>query len=162
MASASLLLTRGFVSLSLTTHTHTLSHLPSNCALYTNNDCTKLHIIARFGVHRPRSARPVKVRAMSASFGSRLEETVKKTIGENPVVVYSKTWCSWVPICSISVIVHFFGLSDVISVICGVWCCILLYFLVVERFGEGFLSTHPFNFGSWGIILCYFWFIWCN
>ncbi|KAK6143977.1 hypothetical protein DH2020_020797 [Rehmannia glutinosa] len=35
-------------------------------------------------------------RAMcSASFGSRLEETVKKTVGENPVVVYSKTWCSY-------------------------------------------------------------------
>ncbi|KAL3620547.1 Monothiol glutaredoxin-S10 [Castilleja foliolosa] len=31
----------------------------------------------------------------SASFGSRLEETVKKTVGENPVVVYSKTWCSY-------------------------------------------------------------------
>lgn len=32
---------------------------------------------------------------MTASFGSRLEETVKKTITENPVVVYSKTWCSY-------------------------------------------------------------------
>ncbi|PSR89721.1 Glutaredoxin-C5 like [Actinidia chinensis var. chinensis] len=97
MASASLLLTRGFVSLSVntrTTHTHSLSHLPSNCTLYTNTDCTKLHRITKFGVHRPRCA-PVKVRAMSASFGSRLEETVKKTIGENPVVVYSKTWCSY-------------------------------------------------------------------
>ncbi|KAE9463791.1 hypothetical protein C3L33_04292, partial [Rhododendron williamsianum] len=31
---------------------------------------------------------------MTASFGSRLEETVKKTITENPVVVYSKSWCS--------------------------------------------------------------------
>ncbi|KAF3777177.1 Glutaredoxin-C5 [Nymphaea thermarum] len=31
----------------------------------------------------------------SPSFGSRLEETVKKTIEENPVVVYSKTWCSY-------------------------------------------------------------------
>ncbi|KAI3806114.1 hypothetical protein L1987_22006 [Smallanthus sonchifolius] len=30
---------------------------------------------------------------MTASFGSRLEETVKKTITDNPVVVYSKTWC---------------------------------------------------------------------
>ncbi|KAL0461051.1 UNVERIFIED_CONTAM: Glutaredoxin-C5, chloroplastic [Sesamum latifolium] len=38
----------------------------------------------------------VKIRAMcSPSFGSRLEETVKKTVGENPVVVYSKTWCSY-------------------------------------------------------------------
>ncbi|CAA7403293.1 unnamed protein product [Spirodela intermedia] len=31
----------------------------------------------------------------SSSFGSRMEETVKKTIDENPVVVYSKTWCSY-------------------------------------------------------------------
>lgn len=32
---------------------------------------------------------------MSASFGSRLEDSVKKTIFENPVVVYSKSWCSY-------------------------------------------------------------------
>jgi len=31
----------------------------------------------------------------SASFGSRLEDTIKKTVAENPVVVYSKTWCSY-------------------------------------------------------------------
>ncbi|CAA0825738.1 Glutaredoxin-C5- chloroplastic [Striga hermonthica] len=31
----------------------------------------------------------------SASFGSRMEEAVKKTVGENPVVVYSKSWCSY-------------------------------------------------------------------
>lgn len=44
-----------------------------------------------------RNVRPIKIRAMcSSSFGSRLEETVKKTVDENPVVVYSKTWCSWV------------------------------------------------------------------
>ncbi|KAL3850026.1 hypothetical protein ACJIZ3_011908 [Penstemon smallii] len=43
-----------------------------------------------------RNARPVKIEAMcSASFGSRLEDTLKKTVGENPVVVYSKTWCSY-------------------------------------------------------------------
>ncbi|RDX86216.1 Glutaredoxin-C5, chloroplastic, partial [Mucuna pruriens] len=35
------------------------------------------------------------VRATSSSFGSRLEDTVKKTVSENPVVVYSKTWCSY-------------------------------------------------------------------
>ncbi|XP_076905180.1 monothiol glutaredoxin-S10-like [Bidens hawaiensis] len=32
---------------------------------------------------------------MSASFESRLQDTVKKTITDNPVVVYSKTWCSY-------------------------------------------------------------------
>ncbi|KAL3647678.1 hypothetical protein CASFOL_008646 [Castilleja foliolosa] len=29
------------------------------------------------------------------STGSQLEDSVKKAIGENPVVVYSKTWCSY-------------------------------------------------------------------
>ncbi|KAL0726773.1 hypothetical protein Bca4012_022866 [Brassica carinata] len=42
------------------------------------------------------------VRAMSsadssASFGSRMEESVKKTVTDNTVVVYSKSWC---PYCS--------------------------------------------------------------
>ncbi|XP_045831341.1 monothiol glutaredoxin-S10-like [Trifolium pratense] len=31
----------------------------------------------------------------SPSFGSRLEETVKNTLSQNPVVVYSKSWCSY-------------------------------------------------------------------
>ncbi|KAL5711787.1 Monothiol glutaredoxin-S10 [Ranunculus cassubicifolius] len=31
----------------------------------------------------------------SSSFGSRLEETVKNTVTENPVVIYSKSWCSY-------------------------------------------------------------------
>ncbi|KAM7265331.1 hypothetical protein ACFE04_003014 [Oxalis oulophora] len=31
----------------------------------------------------------------SASFGARLEESVKKTVLDNPVVIYSKTWCSY-------------------------------------------------------------------
>ncbi|KAJ8899499.1 hypothetical protein K2173_018473 [Erythroxylum novogranatense] len=41
---------------------------------------------------------PISLRAMSSSsssFGSRLEENIKKTVSENPVVVYSKTWCSY-------------------------------------------------------------------
>ncbi|KAK4418461.1 Monothiol glutaredoxin-S12, chloroplastic [Sesamum alatum] len=45
---------------------------------------------------RRRNVGLVKIRAMSSdSSGSGLEEDVKKTIGENPVVVYSKTWCSY-------------------------------------------------------------------
>ncbi|KAF2307193.1 hypothetical protein GH714_025382 [Hevea brasiliensis] len=32
---------------------------------------------------------------MASSFGSRLEDSVKKTVAGNPVVVYSKTWCSY-------------------------------------------------------------------
>ncbi|CAN8273520.1 unnamed protein product [Cochlearia groenlandica] len=31
----------------------------------------------------------------SSSFGSRMEESVKKTVTDNLVVVYSKTWCSY-------------------------------------------------------------------
>ncbi|KAF5741799.1 monothiol glutaredoxin-S10 [Tripterygium wilfordii] len=43
-----------------------------------------------------RGYRHISVRAMSSSsFGSRLEDSVNKTIAENPVVVYSKTWCSY-------------------------------------------------------------------
>uniref|UniRef100_A0A1J3CY43 Monothiol glutaredoxin-S12, chloroplastic n=1 Tax=Noccaea caerulescens TaxID=107243 RepID=A0A1J3CY43_NOCCA len=46
--------------------------------------------------------RIASVRAMSSSsssspssFGSTLEESVKTTVAENPVVVYSKSWCSY-------------------------------------------------------------------
>ncbi|KAI3409531.1 Glutaredoxin domain-containing protein [Psidium guajava] len=50
-----------------------------------------------------RARRVVSIQAASSgpsssspsSFGSRLEETVRKTLAENPVVVYSKTWCSY-------------------------------------------------------------------
>lgn len=42
---------------------------------------------------RPR--RPLSIQA--TSFGSRLEGGVKRTVTDNPVVIYSKTWCSWVP-----------------------------------------------------------------
>ncbi|KAJ8616820.1 hypothetical protein MRB53_036192 [Persea americana] len=35
------------------------------------------------------------VRSMAASFGSRLEESVRNTVSQNPVVIYSKTWCSY-------------------------------------------------------------------
>ncbi|CAK8538175.1 unnamed protein product [Lathyrus sativus] len=31
----------------------------------------------------------------SSSFGSHLEETIKNTLSQNPVVVYSKSWCSY-------------------------------------------------------------------
>ncbi|XP_076921317.1 monothiol glutaredoxin-S10-like [Bidens hawaiensis] len=43
----------------------------------------------------PTTIRKHTIHAMSASFESRLEDTVKKTITDNPVVVYSKTWCSY-------------------------------------------------------------------
>lgn len=37
----------------------------------------------------------VNIRAMSSSSDSELEDTVKKTINDYPVVVYSKSWCSY-------------------------------------------------------------------
>ncbi|KAK9146288.1 hypothetical protein Sjap_006191 [Stephania japonica] len=51
-----------------------------------------LHSTTHFGNRGPRT---FVVRAMTASFGSRLEENVKKTVSENPVVVFSKSWCSY-------------------------------------------------------------------
>lgn len=47
-----------------------------------------------YSIYGYRRCRPISVQAMASSFGSRLEESVKKTVSENPVVVYSKTWCS--------------------------------------------------------------------
>ncbi|KAK1265833.1 Monothiol glutaredoxin-S10 [Acorus gramineus] len=42
-----------------------------------------------------RDGAPVVVAAASSgSFGSRLEQSVKRTVSENPVVIYSKTWYS--------------------------------------------------------------------
>ncbi|KAL0659949.1 hypothetical protein Bca4012_080534 [Brassica carinata] len=40
------------------------------------------------------SVRAMSPSAASSSFGSRMEESVRKTVTENIVVVYSKTWCS--------------------------------------------------------------------
>ncbi|KAK3122458.1 hypothetical protein QOZ80_8BG0669870 [Eleusine coracana subsp. coracana] len=48
-----------------------------------------------------RRAGAVAVRAASSSssgdssFGSRMEESVKRTVAENPIVIYSKSWCSY-------------------------------------------------------------------
>lgn len=56
--------------------------------LIKNNN--KIPKRARFTAHGPTKVGPITIRAMTASFGSRLEETVKKTIIENPIVVYSR------------------------------------------------------------------------
>ncbi|KAI5680023.1 hypothetical protein M9H77_01250 [Catharanthus roseus] len=96
MAGATPLPTRTFSSfaLSASLQTQPRSHLPisSGNRNYGNKFCRD---ISRFSFHGPRKAGPIKIRAMSASFGSRLEESVKKTVTDNPVVVYSKTWCSY-------------------------------------------------------------------
>ncbi|KAK1397930.1 Glutaredoxin-C5, chloroplastic [Heracleum sosnowskyi] len=67
--------------------TPSLSLLPTCSISYTNP--SNLSII------RGTSSGLFRIRAMTPSFGSRLEETVKKTVTDNPVVVYSKSWCSY-------------------------------------------------------------------
>lgn len=82
--------------------------------------------------------RPISIKAMSSSsFGSRLEESVKKTVDENPVVVYSKTWCSWVQSHHISIAIKFF------------WICKFFCWFCCEF---GFFSEE-FEMGFWVILL---------
>ncbi|XP_024018419.1 glutaredoxin-C5, chloroplastic isoform X2 [Morus notabilis] len=89
-----------FTSISLSSPRILSSVVKSSvCAIPLNNGFSPRNISSSatsfFGVHGSRRCRPISVQAMSSSFGSRLEETVKKTVTENPVVVYSKTWCSY-------------------------------------------------------------------
>ncbi|XP_050206698.1 monothiol glutaredoxin-S10 [Mercurialis annua] len=71
----------------------TLCPLSTSCCPFNNNILKPATIL---GVNGSRKHRPlISIRAMSSSFGSRLEESVKKTVSENPVVVYSKSWCSY-------------------------------------------------------------------
>ncbi len=82
---------RGFSSSTCSSRPLCLSHLltPANsCRNRIPRSCGIIHGgNRRYGL--------MLVRAMASSFGSRLEETVKTTVEENPVVVYSKTWCSY-------------------------------------------------------------------
>lgn len=70
--------------------TPSLSLLPTCSISYKNPSQFSI-------IYGTRNSGLFRVRAMTPSFGSRLEETVKKTVTDNPVVVYSKSWCSWVP-----------------------------------------------------------------
>lgn len=75
------------------TGTQIISHFQR----FPNYNCsfTSIRFGSRIEINEPRKMGRVQIRAMSGSFGSRLEESVKKTITENPVVVYSKSWCSY-------------------------------------------------------------------
>ncbi|CAO2839843.1 unnamed protein product [Amaranthus hypochondriacus] len=104
--------TKGVYSLSFTSpRTSLLSKSPlfslnflnSNPRFYTKNLTLNLNYTSTLNfIGDVRDKAPL-IRAMSSSsssssspsFGSRLEDTVKKTVTENPVVVYSKTWCSY-------------------------------------------------------------------
>ncbi|KDO65788.1 hypothetical protein CISIN_1g030613mg [Citrus sinensis] len=85
-----------FTSLSLNP-SRSLSHIPtSNPGLVTANNYYTFSSRTSLSVNgRRRRYGAVSVQAMASSYGSRLEESVKKTVSENPVVVYSKTWCSY-------------------------------------------------------------------
>ncbi|KAI5315628.1 hypothetical protein L3X38_044804 [Prunus dulcis] len=69
----------------------------SICCAPLSNNCSPRgsSSISLFSINGSRRWRSFSVKAMASSFGSRLEESVKKTVDENPVVVYSKTWCSY-------------------------------------------------------------------
>ncbi|XP_051118563.1 glutaredoxin-C5, chloroplastic-like isoform X2 [Andrographis paniculata] len=88
MAAASRLTIRGIESVSPCASLSRTTAIPvyrSRRCNYAPTNCTVR-----------RTAAVVKIRAMcSDSIGSGLEESVKKTLSENPVVVYSKTWCSY-------------------------------------------------------------------
>ncbi|XP_042048458.1 glutaredoxin-C5, chloroplastic-like isoform X1 [Salvia splendens] len=64
-------------------------------SIFTNHAFCGAHGVPLFTRNGPRKKSLVVVRAMSATFGARMEESVRKTVTENPVVVYSKTWCSY-------------------------------------------------------------------
>ncbi|KAJ7972559.1 Glutaredoxin [Quillaja saponaria] len=68
----------------------------SVCSIPINNGHSPKTITSTsFSFNGSSRYRPISVQGMASSFGSRLEESVKKTLAENPVVVYSKTWCSF-------------------------------------------------------------------
>ncbi|XP_071717570.1 monothiol glutaredoxin-S10-like [Rutidosis leptorrhynchoides] len=84
-----------------TKRTFTSSSISSSLSLFPNTASSLSFITNNFYHHKISSLRIIrkngglKIRGMTASFESRLEDTVKKTITDNPVVVYSKTWCSY-------------------------------------------------------------------
>ncbi|PIN17727.1 Glutaredoxin [Handroanthus impetiginosus] len=94
MAAASSLSNKGFGSVSLSP-----SFLRTGIPCVSSPNHISTYNTSRTGLSRrfgSRNAGRATIRAMcSSSFGSRLEESVKKTIHESPVVVYSKTWCSY-------------------------------------------------------------------
>ncbi|XWS76160.1 hypothetical protein CRYUN_Cryun01aG0152600 [Craigia yunnanensis] len=97
--------------MAVTSHLATLSSVPLNrpvsfSSSFSQLQCNKfLHIQSNkaststswsLGINGSRKqSKPMSVRGMTSSFGSRLEETVKKTVADNPIVVYSKSWCPY-------------------------------------------------------------------
>ncbi|KAM7527362.1 hypothetical protein LguiB_030772 [Lonicera macranthoides] len=71
---------------------HSLSYFAANNYSLTYNTTKSTR---RFTVNVPKNMAPIHTRAKESSSDSPSIESVKKAISENPVVVYSKTWCSY-------------------------------------------------------------------
>ncbi|GLT28215.1 hypothetical protein SLA2020_031640 [Shorea laevis] len=72
------------------------SQVPRSSSVHLHGSRASTASSSSFGINgRRRYIRPISIRVMASSFGSRLEKNVKKTVADNPVVVYSKTWCSY-------------------------------------------------------------------
>ncbi|XP_022758572.1 glutaredoxin-C5, chloroplastic-like isoform X2 [Durio zibethinus] len=72
------------------------SLLPCSEFLHIQSNTASMSTSWSLGINGSRKqSKPMSVRCMASSFGSRLEESVKKTVAHNPVVVYSKSWCSY-------------------------------------------------------------------
>ncbi|KAJ0254162.1 Monothiol glutaredoxin-S12 [Hirschfeldia incana] len=69
-----------------------LSGIRSSLVLRTSQKPTPLRLVSWPPTHHGSS---VKAMSSSSSPSPSLEDTVKTTVGENPVVVYSKSWCSY-------------------------------------------------------------------
>ncbi|KAL4360819.1 hypothetical protein GQ457_04G026740 [Hibiscus cannabinus] len=93
--------------MAVATHLAKLSFVPLNCpGSFSQVPCNKFLHIQRnkasasacwslvYDGSRKRT-KPMSIRGMASSSGSDLEETVKKTVADNPVVVYSKSWCPY-------------------------------------------------------------------
>ncbi|KAJ0647428.1 putative glutaredoxin, Thioredoxin-like superfamily [Helianthus annuus] len=87
--AATSVLSRTFSSVSL-------SHIPNSPSLpFISTNLFHHKTSSRTASLTIRKHGALKVHSMTASFDSRLEDTVKKTVADNPVVVYSKTWCPY-------------------------------------------------------------------
>ncbi|XWS31341.1 hypothetical protein CRYUN_Cryun23aG0068300 [Craigia yunnanensis] len=70
--------------------------LPCNEFLHIQSNKASTSTSWSLGINGSRKqSKSISVRGMASSFGSRLEESIKKTVADNPVVVYSKSWCSY-------------------------------------------------------------------
>lgn len=106
--------------------------------------------------------RPISIKAMSSSsFGSRLEESVKRTVDENPVVVYSKTWCSWVQSHHIPMAIKFFEFVNFLLILLWIW---FLFWGIWNGFLGNFVEGTPrrWNPCSKGLVWSQPWLNWMN